>query len=242
MEPISQNDDNISFTIKKTYLYVALALLVGFGSGLGVAKVFLGGAPAAPSSTNFTLSEQSEAPLSNPSSTLTELNAADRPYLGPEDAPVTVVEFTDYQCPFCGQHFRETLPRLLSEYESEIKYVVFNYPLSSIHPRAQKAAEAAECAYDQGKFWEYRALLFQNQQDLDVESLKKYARDIGLNAETFTTCVESGDKEQQVLRDYGVGKNQGVNGTPTFFINGKKLSGAQPIDAFKALIDATLLK
>ena len=128
---------------------------------------------------------------------LVQISVAGRPFSGPEDAPVTLVEFSDYQCPFCARHFRQTLPQLLSNYGNQVKYVIFNYPISTIHPLAQKASEAAECAYDQDKFWEYHDLLFNNQQALDTASLKGYATSLGLNTDTFNTCLDSGEKAQQ---------------------------------------------
>jgi protein-disulfide isomerase len=242
MEPITQNSDNISLTINKTYLYVALALFVGFGGGIGAAKAFLVGAPIACPIADGSFSEQTEDFPRSASYDITQLSTAGRPSLGRDDAPVTIVEFTDYQCPFCRNHFREILPQVIHEYQNEIKYVVFNFPLTRIHPHAQKAAEAVECAHEQSKFWEYRALLFQNQQKLDAESLKQYGTEIGLAPAAFNTCIESGAKEQQVLRDYLEGKALGVHGTPTFFINGKRMSGAQPLDSFQTLIEAALGK
>ena len=150
------------------------------------------------------------------------------------------MEFTDYQCPFCGRHFRQTLPQILNGYEGEVRYVIINYPISVIHPFAQKASEAAECAYDQGEFWEYHDLLFQNQQALDTEALKGYASGLGLDPDAFDTCLDSGEKEQQVLADFQLGQDYGVTGTPTFFVNGRRVRGAQPFASFKTLIDTAL--
>ena len=149
-----------------------------------------------------------------------------RPFLGPEDAPITLVEFTDYECPFCGRHFRDTAPRILSQYDGRIKYVVLNFPLSTIHPGAQKAALAAECAHDQGKFWEYHDMLFRNQAALDTVA--------------FSTCLDSGAKRQQVLSDFQLGQSVGVSGTPMFFVNGQPLLGARPFSSFQRMIDAAL--
>ena len=153
---------------------------------------------------------------------------------------MVMLEFTDYQCPFCARHFRETQPSILSEYEGSIRYVIFNFPLSSIHPFARKAAEAAECAYDQGEFWEYHDTLFQNQQALDTDSLKQHASSLGLDTDAFDACLNSGEKAQRVFDDVQTGQGLGVTGTPTFFVNGKQLTGAHPFSNFKALIDAAL--
>ena len=163
-----------------------------------------------------------------------------RPFLGPEDAAVTVVEFTDYECPFCSRHFRQTLPDLLREYEGQVRYVVRNYPIDILHPNAQKAAEAVECAYDQDKFWEYHDLVFDNQDSLDTISLKKYAADLALDTSEFELCLDSDVKSEVVLQDRLDGREYGVTGTPTFFINGVIMVGAQPLSRFKTLIDAAL--
>ena len=159
-----------------------------------------------------------------------------RPQRGADDAPITIVEFTDYECPFCGRYIRDTYPALMAEYGDRMKYVVRNFPLSSIHPNARKAAEAAECAFDQGRFWEYHDALFQNQGALDVPSLKAYAEELGLDVETFSTCLDSGAKREVVAADHRDALAHGVNGTPTFFVNGRMLVGAQQLAAFEALL------
>ena len=118
--------------------------------------------------------------------------------------------------------------------------MIFNFPISRIHPFAHEAGEAAECARDQGKFWEYHDLLFQNQRGLDLESLKLYADNIGLDADVFSTCLDSDAKAQLVLDDVQTGQSYGVRATPTFFINGRILVGALPFSSFQTLIDAEL--
>ncbi len=118
--------------------------------------------------------------------------------------------------------------------------MVRDFPLSTIHPFAQKASEATECADDQGKFWEYHDLLFANPSALDVDSLKGYAGQLGLDTGTFNECLDSGEYEQEVLQDMQDGRASGVTGTPAFFINGQLLSGAQPFSVFQQVIDAAL--
>ena len=231
---MEQSEDTVTFAIKKANLYVAVALFVAFGSGFGVAwTLFHDATPSSQVSTQSPL-QQAQRP------SVVQIDIEGRPFIGPEDAPVTMVEFTDYECPFCGRHFRETMPELRREYEDVLKYVVLNFPISGIHRFAQQASEAAECAYDQGRFWEYHDLLFQNQGALDVESLKEHARDIDLDTDAFSTCLDSGAKAQLVLDDVQDGLSYGVSGTPTFFINGQILVGAQPFDSFQSLIDAAL--
>jgi len=163
--------------------------------------------------------------------------ADDDPYLGAEDAPVTIVEFSDFQCPFCKRFREQTFNKIKENFIDTgiVKFVYRDLPLS-FHPYAQKAAEAAQCAHEQGKFWEYHDKLFENQQQLDENSLKKYAADLGLDVEAFTTCLDSGKYEEETLKDAQAAAGQGIGGTPGFIINGKKISGAQPYDKFEQVI------
>ena len=163
-----------------------------------------------------------------------------RPFQGPEDAPVVLVEFTDYECPFCARFFHTTAPKLLADYEGKVKYVVLNFPVAAIHPRAVKAAEAAECAADQGRFWEYHDTLFRNQRALDEESLIKHAEALGLSMPEFTSCLDSGSKREMLVQHLQAGIDAGVRGTPTFFINGQRLTGARPYNIFQRIFDSVL--
>ncbi len=228
---MQHNKDTVNFAIKKSTLNAALIVFVAFAGGFGSAWFIFG--RTTPQAPNQPTSQQA---LDFPP----ELEG--RPSLGPEDARVTIVEFTDYECPFCGRHFRETMPQLINEYEDTIKYVVLNFPISRIHPFAQQTGEAAECAHDQGKFWEYHDMVFQNQAALDVENLKLYAEQVGLDTVAFGTCLDSGAKTQLVLDDVQDALSYGVSGTPTFFINGQMMVGAQPFSSFQTLIDDALEK
>jgi protein-disulfide isomerase len=175
----------------------------------------------------------------------------DDPYLGPVDAPVTIIEFSDYQCPFCKRFRDETLDQVLETYEGKIKFVYRDFPISSIHAWAQKAGEAGECADDQGKFWEYHDLIFEDQTTLNstlqtagltgvVDTFKSYAADLGLDTAAFNECLDSGKYTSEVQKDYQDGQAYGVTGTPGFFINGVEVKGAQPFSAFQQVIDAAL--
>jgi protein-disulfide isomerase len=161
-----------------------------------------------------------------------------RPSRGPADAPITVVEFTDYECPFCKRHTTETYPLINANYGGEIRYVIRNFPLTSIHPHAQKAAEAAECAFDQGLFWEYHDKLFAESPDLQVDRLKQYAGEVGLDQAAFSQCLDSGQKRQLVEADFQDAVALGLRGTPGFFVNGRALYGAQPLRMFEAYFQA----
>lgn len=165
----------------------------------------------------------------------------------------TIVEFSDFQCPFCQQFFNETLPQIKSNYidTGKAKLVYRYFPLP-IHSNAQKAAEAAECANQQGKFWQYHDLLFKNAQSdgtgLDAASLKKYADSLGLNRgmlgffgkNKFNTCLDNGQAAEAVNQDVKDGEAAGVSGTPSFVIDGKLIVGALPFAAFQQAIDDAL--
>jgi protein-disulfide isomerase len=165
--------------------------------------------------------------------------AATGPSKGPAGAPVTIVEFSDFQCPFCSRAIA-AVDEVTKTYGDKVHLVFRNFPLD-FHKDAQKAAEAAQCANDQGKFWEMHDKLFASQaQGLGVDNLKKFAGDLKLDTAKFNKCLDSGEKAAVVKADQADGAKVGVNGTPAFFINGIMLSGAQPFDEFKTLIDAEL--
>ncbi len=167
------------------------------------------------------------------------------PFKGNKDAKVTIVEFSDFQCPFCSRFYEQTFPQLEKEYinTGKVKLVFKDFPLRSIHPLAQKASEAAECADEQGKFWEYHDKLFEAQQEWrtsGIDSFKQYASDLGLDTEKFNNCLDNDETKDEVDEDYNEALKAGGRGTPYFVINGKPLSGAQPFANFKAIIDAEL--
>jgi len=164
----------------------------------------------------------------------------DDPARGPQDAPVTMIEFSDFQCPYCARFFRDTLPLILGNYGDRVRFVYRDFPLTSIHSLAQKAAEAAECADDQGAFWKYHDLLFENQSALDEESLKGYAASLGLDTVAFNDCLTSGKYTAEVRKDVQDGLAAGVQGVPTFFINGVPIAGAQAYPVFEDAIEAAL--
>lgn len=186
--------------------------------------------------------DQNNAPKTPPPKA--EVSVDDDPFLGNEEAPVTVIEFSDFECPFCKRFHNSTLDQLISDYvdTGKIKFVYRDFPLTSIHPNAQKAAEAAECADDQGKFWKMHDLLFDRSPALSEDKLTNYAEELGLNVEQFQDCLASGKYADEVGKDFADGLAAGVNGTPTFFINGERLIGAQPFSAFQAIIDKQLEK
>ncbi len=164
--------------------------------------------------------------------------AATGPADGPANAPVTLVEFSDFQCPFCGQLF-PTLTAIKAKYGEKLRIVFRQYPLP-FHPFAAKAAEASLCADEQGKFWAMHDAMFKNQRALAVDDLKRSAAALGLDAMKFAGCLDSGRTAGTVQTDLQDGKAVGVDGTPSYFINGRFLSGAQPIEVISAIIDDEL--
>jgi protein-disulfide isomerase len=160
-----------------------------------------------------------------------------RPYRGNKNAEITMIEFSDFECPFCTRA-QPTVEKILQEYDGKIKHVYAHLPLS-FHPNAEKAAEASECAADQGKFWEYHNLLFEGN-GLEISNLKSYAKDLGLDTAKFDSCLDSGEKGALVTAHMQEAMAREASGTPTFFLNNVKLVGAQPYEVFQTQIDSIL--
>jgi protein-disulfide isomerase len=161
----------------------------------------------------------------------------DQPSKGPADAKVTVVEFTDYQCPSCAAA-QPVLEKLIAEYGDRVRFVVRDFPLQ-MHPDARKAAEAAEAAREQGKYWDYTAILFRNQSQLKPEQLKQYAQVLGLDRAKFEAALDDGRFAEKVNRDLLDGQRFGISGTPTFFVNGRRTKDIT-YDVLKAAIEEAL--
>ena len=164
--------------------------------------------------------------------------AATGPSRGPKDAPVTVVAFSDFQCPYCSRAVT-TVDRIMKDYAGKVRLVFRNFPLP-FHKDAGKAAEAALCADEQGKFWELHDHMFRHQDALSIASLTEVADKLGIDGAKLRACVESGKYRSQVQADIDAGRKAGVSGTPAFFVNGRMLSGAQPYERFKQVIDEEL--
>lgn len=185
-----------------------------------------------------------------------QLSTKDVTSLGDQDAPVTMVEFTDYQCPYCRKFSVTTLPFIIKDYveTGKLRYIIRELPVESRHPFATKASEAALCAGDQGRYWEMHDKLFENQSRLRPEDLRSYAQALGLNTELFDQCLENGDKRNQVQKDVKAGLRSGVKGTPTFFLGKTKpedgtqfeatqvIRGAKTYPEFAIVFDELLAK
>jgi len=183
-----------------------------------------------------------------------KISIDDDPMFGNPDAPITIVEFSDFQCPFCARFHTQTLPLIFEEYieQGKVKLVFRDFPIQSIHPNALPASVAAECANEQGKFREMHDILFEKQNEWNkletsetLSSFIQYAIDIQLDQETFESCLSSGKYIEEIKNDLEDGRDYGVSGTPGFFIGNDEieyveLKGAQPFESFKKVIDAQL--
>ena len=230
----------IQITVRKFYVTAATVALVGFGGGAVFASSYGSEQSAAARDGGSSESETTQARQQERSSIQQRLVGDARHSIGSADAPVTIVEFTDYDCPYCRRYYNETFPQIMERYGGQIRYVMRHFPLVSMHPEAVKAAEAAECAGEDGLFWEFHDMIMQGVPSMSVESLKEYAADIGVSKVAFNNCLDSGEKASLVQQDLRDGYMHGVRGTPNFFVNGYTLSGAQPLDVFGAYIEAAL--
>lgn len=236
-----------SMQTPQTPWFAATIGLVGLVVGYSIATGFNGILPAGGLPDPAIVDDQPAAPAQ----VFDPAEIEDDSVLGNADAPITVIEFTDYQCPFCSRHYEQTFGSIKSDYvdSGKVKYVIRDYVLP-FHPNAQKAAESAECAGDQNKYWEMHALLFAKQQEWSPSTdgptvFKQYAADIGLNAATFASCLDDGVNAEEVKKDMADGQAAGIDGTPGFWIVGpdgqtKQISGAYPYETFKTAFDGML--
>ncbi len=215
------------------------------GQGLSKVTISVGNAGSGAALAPAAAPQASQPPTPPAADVKTVLGsfAAER---GNKDAKVTVVEFSDYQCPFCRKSWSEVIPSLFKDYvdTGKVRFIYKDFPLS-FHPNAPVYAEAARCAGDQGKYFEMHDKIFQEQDKLgqgtvDVAFDKKWAMDLGLDAATFNTCFDSGKYKQAVQQDFADGVAVGVSGTPTFFVNGQPIVGAQPYAVIKQAIEQEL--
>lgn len=229
---IERDGDRVAIVLKAGHLTAAIVV----AGAIGGAGLFLGmrGVGLIPTRT---------PPLPDPDPvTWTqapryEVDLGDRPTLGPRDAPVTIVEFTDYGCPYCRRHATEVLPRLLEEYGDAIRYVARHFPIPALTPHALAAADAAECAHRQDRFWEYKDALLRDSTELSEARLRATAVSVGLDTARFGRCLEDGATRSVVERDILTGWELGVTGTPTFFINGRRFRGVRRVEELEMYID-----
>ena len=166
------------------------------------------------------------------------IDVSNDPRLGSSNARVTIVEFSDFQCPFCARFHLETFPALKSLYGDQVQWIFVNRFFSSAHPMAEDAAIAAECAHRQGRFWQYADLVFTHQSELSEQSLDGHAQSLGLDLTAFRQCLDDPAIAAEIAADQAEADRVGVDATPSFYINGRKLTGAQPVSTFNQVLGA----
>lgn len=233
-----------TITFKRSHFYAAL-LPLAFVTGIAAGYLFWGRdsvavLPANPPTTQSSESSSAQTTDSQTKATRYDVPIDDDPSLGPADAPITLIEFSDYECPFCRKWHTEVFPRLLEAYPNQIRYVYRDFPIASIHSNAVSAAEAANCAGDQGKYWEFSEKLFAMEYSLGQEAYTSYSQSLNLDQSKFDECISSRRHQAEVQADFDYAANLGISSTPTFFINGLALIGAQSFEVFQQVIDQEL--
>ena len=256
-----ENKENI--TVKKSTFN---GLVIGLIVIVGVAAFFAGSYTSSLNSNQITAEEldkalsklelkllQNQLPTKQAAAPV-KISEDNDPIIGNPDAPISIIEFSDFQCPFCARFHTQTLPLILDEYieQGKVKLIFRDFPIQSIHPNALPASVAAECANDQNKFREMHDMLFEKQNEWNkvdtaegLSLFSQYASNIELDQEIFDSCLTSGKHIEEIKKDLDDGRNYGVTGTPGFFIGNDQigfveLKGAQPFESFKKIIDAQL--
>jgi protein-disulfide isomerase len=229
-----------TFTFKATDFYRVLVVLAFFGG------ILIGYMVWGRTSTSQAVAAQPsgpvvEAPVDTPAAQFVRYTIPTEgfPSIGPANAPITIVEFSDFECPFCRQWQQQTYQPLLAAYPGKIRLVYRDFPLTGIHPDAFPAAEAAQCANAQNAFWPYHDKLFSSE-NLGDSVYKQYAQDLSLDLTKFNDCLTNHTFQAYVQANSDFAAKTGVNSTPTFFINGLAVIGAQPLSVFKQVIDKEL--
>jgi protein-disulfide isomerase len=171
----------------------------------------------------------------------TDVATAGHPSRGPEKAPITIVEFADFECPYCGALY-PTLKQVEKNYADKVRLVYRQFPLTNVHPHAQKAAEASLCANEQKHFWEFYDSMFSDQAHLEVADLKKRAQAMGLNTTAFNTCLDSGKQAEAIQKERDEARKAGVSSTPSLFINGRLMVGARSYADIREVIEDELVR
>lgn len=238
-EPVIEPEE--TFTFKRSHFYSVLTVLA-FATGILLGYVVWGFDPAGeiPVVSAQAGGPVVEAPVTQePQFVRYDVAYEGFPSIGPGDAPIVIVEFSDYECPFCKRWHEQVYQPLLNAYPGRIRLVYRHLPLTSIHPEAFPAAEAAMCANEQNAFWQFHEKLFSNEA-LGSSIYTQYAQDLALDMTSFESCIAERRYQEAVQTDLDFAVNLGVRSTPTFFINGLAIVGAQPLDVFKQVIDREL--
>jgi protein-disulfide isomerase len=241
-EDVVPPEDTVTF--KRSHFYAVLTVLA-FSVGVLLGYVVWGFTPdggrvLTPQSAAQPSGPIAEAPVTEePQFVRYEIPSEGFPSIGPANAPITIVEFSDYQCPYCRRWHEQVYEPLLAAYPGKIKMVYRHLPLTSIHPDAFAAAEAAMCAGDQDAYWPYHEKLFSSEA-LGMQTYVQYAQDLSLDVDAFQTCMTENKFKDAIEADSDFAVNLGIRSTPTFFINGLAIVGAQPLEVFKQVIDKEL--
>ena len=248
--PIVVEAADNTVTFKRSHLYVVL-LPLAFVAGLTFGYIFWGRDLPTESSESAAAAVQQEAEQPAAAANAAEEEVPpefrrydvpedDDPVFGPAEAPITIIEFSDYECPFCRKWHIEVWPELQASYGDQIRLVYRDFPLTNIHDNAVSAAAAANCALEQDMYWPFSEKLFSMEYNLGRTAYQTYAEELGLDMELFNECLESGRYVAEVEGDFEYATGLGIRSTPTFFVNGIPVVGAQPFEVFKSLIDKEL--
>jgi protein-disulfide isomerase len=241
-KPVVEEEGTITF--KRSHFFAGLSVLA-FAAGILVGYVVWGTESASKGAQNSQTAGQASGPLVEaPVTAQPNYKRYDIPIegfhsIGPKDAPIKIVEFSDFQCPYCRRWHQEVYEPLLAAYPGKILLIYRNLPLTSIHPDAFAAAEAAMCAGDQNVFWQYHDKLFSSEALGDVV-YEQYADELSLDIPTFVDCITEHTHQEAILEDSNFAIDLGISSTPTFFVNGLAIVGAQPLDYFQQVIDKEL--
>jgi len=236
-EAAAAPDDSKTLIFQRSHVYAAL-LPLAFVAGLAVGYLFWGRASAktvAPAEAQNPAAQAQSQEVQR-----YDVPEDDDPVWGPDQASITIIEFSDYECPYCRKWHLQIWPLIREAYPDQVRLVYRDFPLTNIHANAIPAAAAANCAGEQDAYWEFSDLLFSMELELSAVSYEQYASGLGLDMGVFSECLESGRQDEEVQGDYEYAANLGVRSTPTFFINGIAVVGAQPFEVFQQVIEAEL--
>ena len=228
---ISEPEDTV--TVRRSSLIPLIFLIIGFAAGLGIGYFSWG------TSASTGYAAVAAQPTAVAAGQRLDIPIGTAPSWGPTDAPITIIEFSDYECAYCKKWYTETWTQLQQAYPNKIRLVYKDFPLYQAHPNASPAAKAARCANDQGKYWQFHDRLFAGKS-LSAQYFEQIAVDLSLDMLKWKACINSTKYETEITADYQYGSQLGIDGTPTFFINGIRMIGAQPFASFKKLIDQEL--
>jgi len=231
--PLASHPEDTPAPVRRSSLALIVVLVIGFAAGLAVGYLSWG--------TQDTQAIQANVPAITPTPARVDVPIGSAPTLGPANAPVTIIEFSDYQCPYCKKWTSEVWPQIQKAYPTQVRLVYKDFPLTQLHSEASPAAAAARCANDQGKYWQFHDQLFASNS-LSQQVYDSIATQLNLDVAQWKACISAKKYDNDIVADYSYGQQLGITGTPTFFINGLALVGAQPFSVFKQAIDQELAK